>query len=117
YGDSFNPSAEGIESMVSSGRALGQANQQLDPEENSTYELGMKWEIAGGRALLSSSIFRIEKANARVPDPTAPGFNTLGGEQRVDGLEVELVGGLTSFWNLRAGYAYLDSEVVRTTPG
>lgn len=117
YGDSFNPSAEGIESMVSSGRGLGQANQQLDPEQSRTYELGTKWEFAGGQALLSGAIFRIEKTNARVPDPTVPGFNTLGGEQRVDGLEVELVGRVTSFWNLRAGYAYLDSETVRTGPG
>jgi catecholate siderophore receptor len=117
YGNSFNPSAEGIESMVSSGRALGQANRRLDPENSHAYELGTKWELAGGQVLLSGSIFRIEKTNARVPDPDMPGFNTLGGDQRVDGLEVELVGRLTSFWNLRSGYAHLDSEVARTTPG
>jgi len=117
YGNSFNPSAEGIESMVSSGRALGQANQRLDPEESHTYELGVKWEFAGGRTLLSSSVFRIEKSNARVPDPTTPGFNDLGGEQRVDGFEVELVGRMTDFWKLRAGYAHLDSEILRTAPG
>lgn len=117
YGNSFNPSAEGIESMVSSGRALGQANRQLDPEENDTYELGAKWEFGGGQVLLSGALFRIEKSNARVPDPTLPGFNTLGGEQRVDGFEIELAGRVTTFWNLRAGYAYLDSEVVNSTPG
>jgi catecholate siderophore receptor len=115
YGDSFNPSAEGIESMVSSGRALGQANQRLDPEESRTYELGAKWEMAGGQALLSGSIFRIEKTNARVPDPAVPGFNVLGGGQRVDGLELEIVGHIASFWNLRAGYAYLDSETAHAT--
>ena len=117
YGDSFNPSAEGIESLVSSGRAVAQANLNLDPEESRTYELGMKWEPPGGSLLLSSSIFRIEKSNARVPDPLVPGFNSLGGEQRVDGFEIELVGRLTEAWNLRAGYSYLDSEVTRSAPG
>jgi catecholate siderophore receptor len=117
YGDSFNPSAEGIESMVSSGRALGQANRSLDPEQSRTYELGIKWDVAQGQALMSAAMFRIEKINARVPDPSLPGFNSLGGEQRVDGFELELVGRVASFWNLRAGYAYMDSEVVRTTMG
>lgn len=117
YGDSFNPSAEGIESLVSSGRAVAQANLNLDPEESRTYELGAKWELLSGGVLLSSSIFRIEKTNARVPDPLVPGFNSLGGEQRVDGFEIELVGRLTEAWNLRAGYAYLDSEVTHSVPG
>jgi catecholate siderophore receptor len=117
YGDSFNPSAEGIESMISSGRALGQANLRLDPEHSSTYELGAKWELAAGQALLSSSVFRIEKGNARVPDPTIAGFNMLGGEQRVDGFEIELAGRVTRYWNLRAGYTHLDSETLRSAPG
>lgn len=117
YGDSFNPSADGIESMVSSGRAVAQANLDLDPEESRTYELGTKWDVLNGAALLSGTIFRIEKINARVPDPLVPGFNTLGGEQRIDGIEVELVGRLTPRWLLRAGYTYLDSEVTRTTAG
>lgn len=117
YGDSFNPSAEGIESLVSSGRAVAQANLNVDPEESRTYELGAKWELLSGSALLSSAIFRIEKTNARVPDPLIPGFNSLGGEQRVDGFEIELVGRLTQAWNVRAGYSYLDSEVIRSERG
>ncbi len=117
YGESFNPSAEGIESMVSSGRAVAQANLALDPEESRTYEIGVKWDVLDGAAMLSAAAFRIEKMNARVPDPVVPGFNTLGGGQRVDGFEVEVVGRVTERWVLRAGYTYLDSEVTRTTPG
>jgi PKHD-type hydroxylase len=41
----------------------------------------------------------------------------LGGEQRVDGFEAELVGSLTTEWKMRAGYSYLDSETTRSTPG
>lgn len=117
YGESFNPSAEGIESLISSGRAVAQANLNLDAEENRTYEIGVKWDLIGGAAMVAAAAFRIEKLNARVPDPDVTGFNTLGGEQRVDGFEVELVGRLLTRWTVRAGYTYLDSEVVRTTPG
>ena len=117
YADSFNPSAEGIESLISSGRALGQANLNLDPEASRTYELGTKWTLANGRALLTGSIFRIKKLNARVPDPTAPGFNALGGEQRVDGAEIELVGRPTGTWEVRGGYTLLDSETTRSARG
>jgi len=114
YGDSFNPSAEGIESLISAGRSVAQANLNLDAEKSRTFELGTKWELAGGRLLLTSAIFRTEKTNARVPDPNATGFNTLGGEQRVDGFEIEASGRLTSFWKVRAGYTYLDSETVKS---
>lgn len=117
YASSFNPSAEGIESLVSSGRSVAQANLQLDPEKSRTYELGTKWALAGGTLRVSGSVFQIEKQNARVPSATVPGFNALGGDQRARGLEVELVGQLTPVWGARAGYSYLDTEVTRTAPG
>jgi len=115
YGDSFNPSAEGIESLISAGRSVAQANLNLDAEKSRTYEVGTKWDLLGGRLLLTSALFRTEKTNARVPDPTATGFNTLGGDQRVDGFEFEASGRLTSFWKLRAGYTWLDSETIKSS--
>jgi len=117
FGTSFDPSAEGIESLISSGRSVGQANLNLGPEKSRSYEMGSKWDLAGGRILVTGAIFRLEMNNVRVPDPNTPGFNILGGDQRVDGAEVEAVGHLTDAWKLRAGYTYLDSETVRSTPG
>jgi catecholate siderophore receptor len=115
-GTSFDPSAEGIESLISSGRTLAQANINLAPEKNRAYELGSKWSLPGG-LLLTGALFRIEQYNTRVPDPTEPGFNTLGGDERVDGAEIAAVGRLTSAWSLRASYTYMDSKVIRSTPG
>jgi catecholate siderophore receptor len=89
----------------------------LDPEKSRTYEVGTKWALADGTLTLSGSVFRIEKRNARVPSATTPGFNDLGGDQRAQGVEVEMVGRLTPQWDVRAGYSYLDTEVTRTTPG
>jgi catecholate siderophore receptor len=115
-GTSFDPSAEGIESLISSGRSLAQGNMSLDPEKNRSYELGTKLTY-GPALLLTASIFRLEQFNTRVPDPTEPQFNILGGDERVDGAQIEALGNLTAAWSVQASYSYLASEVTRSTPG
>lgn len=117
YANSFNPSGEGIESLISSGRALTEANLNLAPETSYTVELGSKWALFSGRILFSASLFRIEKDNARVPSDVMPGFNVLGGKQRVDGAEVEIGGTVVPGWDLRAGYSFIDSRTLASAPG
>jgi len=116
YANSFNPSGEGIESLISIGRRVEQGNINLDPETSFSLELGTKWNLFGDRALLSASIFRIEKDQVRVPDQANPGFNTLGGKQRVDGVEVEFNGELLPGWSVRGSYAFLDSQTLESSP-
>lgn len=116
YANSFNPSGEGIESLISAGRSVAQANINLDPETSFSVELGTKWNLFGDRALLSASIFRIEKDQVRVPDPDFPGFNTLGGKQRVDGAEIEFNGEILPGWSVRGSYAFLDSQTLESSP-
>lgn len=116
YATSFNPSGEGVESLVSAGRSVAQSNLNLAPETSSSAELGAKWELFGRRALLTAALFRIEKNNVRVPDPLLPGFNTLGGRQRVDGFEAELSGEPRPGWNVRANYSLLESQTLQSTP-
>jgi catecholate siderophore receptor len=116
YANSFNPSGEGIESLISAGRSVAQGNINLDPETSFSVELGTKWNLFEGRVLLSASIFRIEKDQVRVPDPATPGFNTLGGKQRVDGAEIEFNGELLPGWSVRGSYAFLDSQTLESSP-
>ena len=116
-GTSFDPSAEGVVSLVSSGRGLAQANLNADPEETRTYELGSKWRFADSRLLVTGALFRTETFNARVPNPDDPAFNIVGGDQRVDGGQVEAKGSITRALDVDASYTYLDSKVIRTTPG
>ena len=109
---SFNPSAQSL-SFLTTGRALGTENVFLDPEENESLELGMKTGFLDDKLAFSAALFEITKSNARVPDPANPGFNTLGGEQRMRGVSVDATGTVTDRLYLVAGYAYLDGEVVR----
>lgn len=113
YADSFNPSAEGIESLISSGRSVGQANVDADPEQGRIIEAGAKWNL-GDQLLVSGSVFEIVKSDVRVPDPFLANANTNGGRQRVRGFELEAVGRPVPELFVRANYAFLDTETTET---
>jgi catecholate siderophore receptor len=117
YGTSFNPSAEGLSFIVAGRNLGGVGNIDLEPEENQTYEGGAKWEVLDRRLVLTAAAFRIEKLNARVPDPNNPGFNMLGGRHRVDGAQVQATGYLRDGWYVNLGYTFLDSKVVESAAG
>jgi catecholate siderophore receptor len=105
-GTSFNPSAESL--------SLSAATANLPPEKNLTYELGTKWDLDHRRFSLRSAMFRTEKYNAREPDPDNPLLDVLAGTQRVDGVEVQAQGRITSRWELLSSFADLDSKVVNS---
>ena len=104
YGTSFNPSAESL--------SLSAANANTPPEKNRTFELGTKWELGTPKLSVGGALFRTDKTNAREPDPNNPLLNVLGGNQRVDGIQGNVSGYLTSRWELIAGYAFMHGEVV-----
>jgi len=116
FGTSFNPSAEDL-SLISSSRSFSLSNANLSPEKNRSYELGSKWALVQGRLDVSGAVFRLEKENARVPDPNNVALNILGGTQRVDGFDLHAEGQITASWRVDAGYEYLDSKVTETAPG
>jgi len=107
YGTSFNPSGEGL-TLVSGIRDLS----ELEPEEGKSLELGTKWELLNASLLLNAAIFRTEKTNVRENDPVDPTEVNLSGEQRVDGIELGLVGRLSEEWNVMAGYTFMNSEII-----
>src|SRR5690606_14584225 len=89
YGTSFNPSAEAISQSASIA--------DLDPEKSRTYEAGAKWDLLEGNVQLNAAVFRVEKRNARTPDPLT-GSQILAGRIRVDGAEIGIVGRITPAW-------------------
>lgn len=107
YSKSFQPSAEGF--------ALAANNAQLAPEKTTGYEVGTKLDFFGGLASATASLFRLERTNIKVADPTRPGVLIPVGEQRTDGLELAFTGQLPQSYQIWAGYAYLDSRVTQST--
>ncbi len=107
WGNSFNPTAEGI---ASNGGGLTAATENLDPEKNETWELGTKWELLGGRLEVDGALFRVEKTNAR--ETMLDGSTQLAGKQRVEGVELGLTGHITEQWDVFANYTFQSSETL-----
>lgn len=107
YGTSLNPSLEGL--------SYNTGNTNIEPEKTYTAEVGSKWEVAGGKLLLTGALFRVDKTNARTPGilPDDPP-QVLNGRQRVNGVELGATGNLTRRWSLFGGYTFLDSRIVKS---
>lgn len=104
---SFQPSAEQFQ--------LSAGNVGNKPEQSLNYEIGAKWNLLGDELSAGASLFRLSRNDVRVGDPARPGFSINAGKQQTDGLELSLTGLLTQGWQVYAGYAYLDSETVKST--
>jgi catecholate siderophore receptor len=105
YGTSFNPSAESL--------SLSASTADTPPESNTTSEVGAKWELPH-RLSMRAATFRTNKSNAREPDPNNPLQNVLSGEQRVNGIEVEVNGHITDRWQVVSSYAFMDATLVKS---
>ena len=104
YGTSSNPSAEL--------GALSDGTISLDPERNSTIEIGAKTELLAGQLALGVSAFRVEKENGRLPNPDpADVREVLEGVQRVDGINVNASGEVSRIWRIFANYTFMHSEI------
>ena len=91
----------------------GDANQ-LDPDEFTNLEAGIKWDLWRGLSL-TTAIFEIEQSSPQVADGDPETLDVIDSETQ--GFEAQLQGQLTDDWFLSAGYSYLDGEIVdRTGP-
>jgi catecholate siderophore receptor len=104
-GTSFNPSAESL--------TLAENNARLPPELSITFEAGGSWQVSPDLRL-AGAVFRVEKQNARTPDPANDTLQVLDGIVRVDGFEVSANGRVLPALNIFAGITYLDSNITKT---
>ncbi len=103
---SYQPSAEVFQ--------LSPANENLEPEETTNYEVGAKWDLLDNRLSVTAAVFRLERTNMKTADPSNPALTILAGEQRTDGFEATFSGQITDKWNVYGGYAYLDAEITKS---
>ncbi|MFC4654229.1 catecholate siderophore receptor Fiu [Rheinheimera marina] len=86
-------------------------NANVDPQKGSNLELGTKWDLLDNKLAVTAAVFESTNENEIATDPT--GAATQVGERQVRGVELGLVGAITSAWQISAGAAYLDSEITR----
>lgn len=93
--------------------SLSLTNQALEPEQFRNYEVGAKWDVAPAFSL-TAALYRLDRGNVVVPDPSDPALSVLVDAQRTQGFELGLNGNLTPAWSIAGGYAYQDGEITRS---
>ncbi|MDQ8037491.1 MAG: catecholate siderophore receptor Fiu, partial [Pedobacter sp.] len=91
-------------------------NGKFDPQETTNIEIGTKWDLLESRLALTGAIYQADNENEITYDPISLVY-TQEGKTRVKGIELGAVGQITTAWQISAGLAFMDTEVLegRTT--
>ncbi|MBB3772048.1 catecholate siderophore receptor [Angulomicrobium tetraedrale] len=87
----------------------------LEPEDNETYEAGFKISVLNGKLGFTGAVFQTDKSNAFYTDPVTGDSVETGENQRVQGVELGMTGNITDAWTIQANYAYYSSEIQTST--
>ena len=88
----------------------------FDPTEGEQFEVGLKQEFFGGRALATLALFDLTQKNLVQPGPT---FDTSvqTGEVNSRGIEIEVSGEVIEGLKVIGGYSFIDATVTEATDG
>ena len=100
YSQSFKPN---------SGRDVN--GNPLEPEKARGFEVGAKAEFLNGELFVTLAYFDITKQNVATSDPNNLFFSITAGEQRSQGIELDIAGEILPGWNIIANYAYTDARI------
>lgn len=103
YSDSFSPTADLYQLTV----------VPQPPETSEVVELGAKWLFMDGDFTFRTALYRATKNWERSTDLESTAA-ILTKKRRTDGLEFEAAGRLTENWEIFAGVALMDAEILDT---
>ncbi|NKI18518.1 TonB-dependent siderophore receptor [Spongiibacter sp. KMU-166] len=87
---------------------------QSKPEQTENLELGTKWNILDNKLLASAAVFQITKDDVM----EGADYDTTGtlntGKNRVDGVEVSLVGNITPRLSTQFGAALMNAKILNS---
>ncbi|MEM6592758.1 MAG: TonB-dependent siderophore receptor, partial [Cyanobacteria bacterium P01_C01_bin.73] len=91
------------------------AGNLLEPEAGEGFEVGLKAELFDQRLIATLAYFDITRQNVAAVDPNSlTGFDFLAtGEQRSQGIELDIAGEILPGWNVIANYAYTDARITQ----
>ncbi|MGJ3256566.1 MAG: TonB-dependent siderophore receptor [Alcanivorax sp.] len=89
----------------------------IEPETGDNQEIGLKVDAFAGRLGGSLSIFRTERQNVATADQDNPGFSIAVGEQRHEGVELDINGEPITGLKIHANASYVDAEVTESNDG
>src|SRR5687767_9990168 len=86
----------------------------LRPERFTSYEAGAKWD-AMDRLALTAAVYRLDRTNTRATDPLDPARVIQTGSQKSEGFEAAANGSVNASWQIAAGFARQNAEIVNAT--
>jgi TonB-dependent siderophore receptor len=84
-----------------------------DPEESDQIEIGLKKKFLGGKLQTNFAAFRLDRDNIAIPDDN--GVTQQTGDQRSEGVELELAAEPLPGFRTFFAYAYTDAELTEFT--
>ena len=116
YGTAATP--PGTANFTLSAQPNNQNNPNVEPQRSTNYEVGTKWDFAGGRLSVNGAAFHTKNENVIFTvDATAvpPLFNQDDG-QVVNGVTAGVMGRITDRWEVLANGGYLHSRLESQNP-
>lgn len=89
------------------------AGAQFKPETGRQAEMGVKFELGGGRTNINLAMYELKRRNVTTADLEHNGFSIQTGEQRSKGFEAEIAADVGSGWNLSAAYGFTDAILTK----
>ncbi|MGJ8514896.1 TonB-dependent siderophore receptor [Carnimonas bestiolae] len=84
----------------------------IEPRKGEQYEVGVKGSYLDDKLNARVSLYRMyDKNRATAVKDTSASYSAALGKTRNQGVEVEVIGSITSQWDVIAGYSYLDTKV------
>ncbi|WP_375510028.1 TonB-dependent siderophore receptor [uncultured Nostoc sp.] len=87
----------------------------FEPTKGTQYEAGIKADFLEGRLSATLAAYQITKTNILTTDPDPErgrlGYSIQVGEQRSQGIELDIAGEILPGWKVIASYAYTNAEV------
>jgi catecholate siderophore receptor len=84
----------------------------LDPQQAVNIEVGTKWELLDNRLVVTAAAFDTRNKNDLATQDADTGEVIQYGERKVRGIELGAAGMITPNWQVSAGLASMDTEVV-----
>lgn len=85
----------------------------FNPERSTQYEVGTKVFMFDNRISATLAWYHLTRENVLTPDPSNFIFQVATGEQRSQGIELDVTASLARGWNVITSYAYTDAEVTK----
>ena len=87
--------------------------QVFKPTRGTQYEVGIKTDFLEKKLSATLAAYHLTKTNVVTSDPVNPFLSVQTGEQRSQGIELDVAGEILPGWRVIASYAYTDAEVTK----